>query len=107
MKKQDSKEKLKESFSIFQKPKTDDETTAKEEKQAGVGEGKSKESTPKKPVKKLEVLFSGEETKGYSAVQVKRFYLEKIDELAKEHKTTKTRVVNIIIEEFLKEHGII
>ena len=107
MKKQESKEKLKESFSIFQKPKVEEEATAKKDSNGGVGEAKKEESAPKKPAKKLEALFSGEETKGYSAVQVKRFYLEKIDELAKEHKTTKTRVVNIIIEEFLKEHGII
>jgi|GEM_PF-4700795 len=105
MKNQDNKDKLKESFSIFQKPKAEkQEEIENENSTTGVGEEvKGQDNTDTK----LKKLFSGEENKGYSAVQVKRYYLDKIEELAKEHKTTKTRVVNIIIEEFLKIHDLI
>ncbi|MBT33123.1 MAG: hypothetical protein CMO01_25975 [Thalassobius sp.] len=116
MKKQDNKDKLKESFSIFQKQqpaamekeepqekKTTTESSATKDKV----EEPVKKAEKKKPASNLKDLFGGDENKGYSAVQVKKLYLEKVEELAKEHKTTKTRVVNIIIENFLKENGII
>ncbi|UZR99180.1 hypothetical protein [Chondrinema litorale] len=115
MKKQDNKDKLKESFSIFQKQQPAKESEEPKEKKitAESSTTKNKVEEPvkkaekKKPASNLKDLFGGDENKGYSAVQVKKLYLEKVEELAKEHKTTKTRVVNIIIENFLKENGII
>lgn len=111
MKKQDNKEKLKESFSIFQKhqPEKNGELEQKpsDQSQEKLSTAPEEKHEKKKPAAKLKDLFGGDENKGYSAVQVKKYYLEKVEDLAKEHKTTKTRIVNIIIENFLKEHDII
>lgn len=110
----DEKKKLKESFSLFTQSNTiSSAPVSKEKANPAVNKNEIKKEIPKKEPNKikekpnLNELFKGEEKMGYSAVQVKRIYLSKIEDLAKKYNTTKTNITNIIIENFLKDNELL